>query len=114
MLTCRSNSYRISASVSFVSQRDRPQSVRYFQHFVSLMVPTIAFTFERVEHTREANFFQHGDDFSVFGLAVGRVVGDVGLQSAFQLALLRSKSRIVQFSAPLVLIQILYLKYLTL
>ena len=37
----------------------------------------IAFMFERVEHAREANFFQHGVDYLVFGLAVGRVVADV-------------------------------------
>ena len=75
----------------------------------------IAFMFERVEHTREANFFQHGVDFLVFGLAVGRVIGDVPFISGHTLllsyALLCSKSRIVQFSALLVLAQTLYLKY---
>lgn len=86
-----------------------------FQYFVPLMVPMIAFMFERVEHAREANFFQHGVDFLVFSLAVGRVVGDVPFISGHTLllsyALLCSKSRIVQFSAPLVLAQTLYLKY---
>jgi hypothetical protein len=86
-----------------------------FQYFVPLMVPMIAFMFERVEHTREANFFQHGVDFLVFGLAVGRVIGDVPFISGHTLllsyALLCSKSRIVQFSALLVLAQTLYLKY---
>src|ERR1044071_4743884 len=48
-----------------------------FQYFVPLMVPLIAFMFERVEHVREANFFQHGVDYLVFALAAGRVVGDV-------------------------------------
>jgi hypothetical protein len=86
-----------------------------FQYFVPLMVPMIAFMFERVEHTREANFFQHGVDFLVFGLAVGRVVGDVPFISGHTLllsyALLSSKSRIVRISAILVLAQTLYLKY---
>ena len=75
----------------------------------------IAFMFERVEHAREANFFQHGVDFLVFGLAVGRVVGDVPFISGHTLllsyALLCSRSRIVQFSALLVMAQTLYLKY---
>ena len=48
-----------------------------FQYFVPLMVPVIAFMFERVQHVREASFFQHGVGFLVFALAVGRVVGDV-------------------------------------
>jgi hypothetical protein len=86
-----------------------------FQYFVPLIVPMIAFMFERVEHVREANFFQHGVDFLVFGLAVGRVVGDVPFISGHTLllsyALLCSKSRIVRISAILVLGQTLYLKY---
>jgi hypothetical protein len=79
------------------------------------MVPMIAFMFERVEHVREANFFQHGLDFLVFGLAVGRVVGDVPFISGHTLllsyALVCSRSRIVRISAILVLVQTLYLKY---
>ena len=39
-----------------------------FQYFVPLMVPMIAFMFERVKRVREANFFQHGVDYLVFGL----------------------------------------------
>jgi hypothetical protein len=85
------------------------------QYFVPLMVPMIAFMFERVEHVREANFFQHGLDFLVFGLAVGRVVGDMPFISGHTLllsyALVCSRSRIVRISAILVLVQTLYLKY---
>ena len=84
-------------------------------YFVPLMVPMIAFMFERVEHTRQANFFQHGIDFLVFGLAVGRVVGDVQFISGHTLllsyALLCTRSMIVRISAILVLAQTLYLKY---
>lgn len=86
-----------------------------FQYFVPLMVPLIAFMLERVEHVREANFFQHGVDFLVFGLAVGRVVGDVPYISGHTLLLsyilLCSKSKIVRVSAVLVVAQTLYLKY---
>lgn len=46
-----------------------------FQYFVPLMVPCFAFMIERVQNVRKANFFQHGVDFLVFGLAVGRVMG---------------------------------------
>lgn len=86
-----------------------------FQYFVPLMVPMIAFMIERVEHTREANFFQHGIDFLVFGLAVGRVVGDVQFISGHTLllsyALLCSRSWLVRIPAILVMAQTLYLKY---
>ena len=86
-----------------------------FQYFVPLMVPMIAFMFERVEHAREANFFQHGVDFLVFSLAVGRVVGNVPYISGHTLllsyALVCSRSRIVRIPAILVLGQTLYLKY---
>ena len=86
-----------------------------FQYFVPLMVPMIAFMLDRLEHVREANFFRHGVDFLVFGLAVGRVVGDVPFISGHTLllsyALLSSKSRVVRISALLVLAQTLYLKY---
>lgn len=75
----------------------------------------IAFMFERVEHVREANFFHHGVDFLVFGLAVGRVVGNVPFISGHTLllsyVLLCSKSKIVRIPAILVLVQTLYLKY---
>jgi len=79
------------------------------------MVPVIAFMFERVEHAREANFFQHGVDFLVFSLAVGRVVGTVPFISGHTLllsyGLLCTKSKIVRISAIPVLVQTLYLKY---
>ena len=80
------------------------------------MVPLIAFMFERVEHVREANFFQHGVDYLVFALAVGRVVGNVPYISGHTLLLsymlLQSKSTLVRISSILVLAQTLYLKYL--
>lgn len=86
-----------------------------FQYFVPLMVPLIAFMFERVEHVREANFVQHGVDYLVFVLAVGRVVGDVPYISGHTLLLsymlLQSKSRLVRISSILVLAQTLFLKY---
>jgi hypothetical protein len=79
------------------------------------MVPLIAFMFERVEHVREANFFQHGVDYLVFALAVGRVVGDVPFISGHTLLLsymlLQTKSWLVRISSMLVLAQALYLKY---
>ena len=86
-----------------------------FQYFVPLMVPLIAFMFERVEHVREANFFQHGVDYLVFALAAGRVVGNVPYISGHTLilsyALLQSKSWLVRISSLVVLAQTLFLKY---
>jgi hypothetical protein len=79
------------------------------------MVPLIAFMLERVEHVREANSFQHGVDYLVFGLAVGRVVGSVPYISGHTLllsyAFLQSRSKLVRISSLLVLAQTLFLKY---
>ena len=70
---------------------------------------------ERVQHVRKANFFQHGVDFLVFGLAVGRVVGEVQYVSGHTLLLnymlVSSRSKIVRVAAILVLGQTLFLKY---
>jgi hypothetical protein len=86
-----------------------------FQYFVPLMVPCFAFMIERVQHVRRANFFQHGVDFLVFALAVGRVVGDVQYVSGHTLLLsymlVSSRSMIVRIASIIVLVQTLYLKY---
>ena len=87
-----------------------------FQYFVPLMVPCFAFMIERVEHVRKANFFQHGVDFLVFGLAVGRVMGREVLHISGHTVLLSymlvsSRSKIVRVASILVLAQTLFLKY---
>ncbi len=86
-----------------------------FLYFVPLMVPMIAFMFERVEHVREANFFQHGVDCLVFGLSVGRVAGDVPYISGHTLllsyTLICTRSNFVRVTAVIVLVQTLVLKY---
>ena len=87
-----------------------------FQYFVPLMVPCFAFMMERVQNVRKANFFQHGVDFLVFGLAVGRVVGREVLYISGHTLLLSymlvsSRSKIVWISSILVLGQTLFLKY---
>jgi hypothetical protein len=87
-----------------------------FQYFVPLMVPCFAFTIERVQNVRRANFFQHGVDFLVFGLAVGRVVGGKvlfisGHTLLLSYMLVSSRSKIVRIASILVLGQTLFLKY---
>ena len=87
-----------------------------FQYFVPLMVPCFAFMIERVQNVRKATFFQHGVDFLVFGLAVGRVVGgEVQYVSGHTLLLsymlVSSRSKIVRVAAILVMGQTLFLKY---
>ena len=87
-----------------------------FQYFVPLMVPCLAFMIERVENVRRANFFQHGVDFLIFGLAVGRVTGNEVLHISGHTLLLSymlvsSRSRIVRIASILVLAQTLFLKY---
>jgi hypothetical protein len=71
---------------------------------------------ERVQNVRKATFFQHGVDFLVFALAVGRVVGgEVRYVSGHTLLLsymlVSSSSWIVRISSILVLVQTLFLKY---
>jgi hypothetical protein len=84
-------------------------------YFVPLMVPMFAFMFERVERVREANFFQHGVDFLVFSLSVGRVAGNVQYISGHTLllsyALICTRSNFVRVTSILVLAQTLVLKY---
>jgi hypothetical protein len=75
-----------------------------FQYFVPLMVPCFAFMIERVQLVRQANFFQHGVDFLVFGLAVGRVMGGEVLHVSGHTLLLSymlvsSRSRIVRIAS---------------
>ena len=86
-----------------------------FQYFIPLMVPCFAFMMERVQHVRQASFFQHGVDFLVFALAAGRVVGDVPYVSGHTLLLsymlVSSRSKLVHVAAILVLVQTLFLKY---
>jgi len=87
-----------------------------FQYFVPLMVPCFAFMIERVENVRKASFFQHGIDFLVFGLAVGRVTGKEVLHISGHTLLLSymlvsSRSTIVRVASILVLAQTLFLKY---
>jgi hypothetical protein len=80
------------------------------------MVPLFAFMIERVEHVRKASFFQHGVDFLVFGLAVGRVTGKEvfhisGHTLLLSYMLVSSRSNIVRIASVLVLVQTLFLKY---
>lgn len=87
-----------------------------FQYFVPLMVPCFAFMIERVQHVRKAKFFQHGVDFLVVGLAVGRVMGREVLHVSGHTLLLSymlvsSRSKIVLIASMLVLGQTLFLKY---
>ena len=87
-----------------------------FWYFVPLMVPCFAFMIERVQHVRKGNFFQHGVDLLVFGLAVGRVLGREvmhisGHTLLLSYMLLSSRSKIVLISSILVLGQTLFLKY---
>ena len=87
-----------------------------FQYFVPLMIPCFAFMIERVQNVRNANFFQHGVDFLVFGLAVGRVVGGKveyisGHTLLLSYMLVSTRSKIVRIASILVLGQTLFLKF---
>ncbi|MEN3329169.1 MAG: hypothetical protein V7638_3976 [Acidobacteriota bacterium] len=75
-----------------------------FWYFVPLMVPCFAFMIERVQHVRQANFFQHGVDFFVFGFSCRKSNGRrcpvcIGSYSSAQL---HARELEVQHRSPLI------------
>jgi hypothetical protein len=86
-----------------------------FFYVVPIIIPFVAFLFDRAEHLRETSIMRVVVDVIVIGLAVGRVVAHVPLISGHTIfltyAMFSSRSRLVIVSASLVMLQVLYLKY---
>ena len=86
-----------------------------FFYVVPIVVPFVAFLFDRAERLREIKAIRLIMDLLIIGLAIGRVVSHVPLISGHTLflsyALLSSRSMIVIVSASLVMLQVIYLKY---
>lgn len=84
-------------------------------YVVPIVVPFVAFLFDRAERFWQLAIIQFIVDALVIGVAMGRVVGNVPYISGHTLfltyALLTTRSRIVQVTAALVMLHTLYLKY---
>jgi hypothetical protein len=86
-----------------------------FFYVVPIIVPFVAFLFDRAEHWRNSVYIKSMIDVFVVGTAIGRVVANVPLISGHTLfltyALFTSRSYVVKISAALVMLQTAYLKY---
>ena len=100
------------------SPTTRSQVVEFsgpFFYVAPIVVPFVAFLFDRAERFRKLKVFHIAVDAVVVGLAIGRVVGNVPLISGHTLfltyAILSSRSIVVRVTALLVMVQTVYLKY---
>ena len=86
-----------------------------FFYVVPIIIPFVAFLFDRAEHLRETSITRVVVDATVIGLAVGRVIAHVPLISGHTIfltyAMFSSRSRLVIVSASIVMLQVIYLKY---
>jgi hypothetical protein len=103
--------YVVYALVRF--QGDKSSLQLYY--VVPIIIPFVAFLLDRAERFRQLNLIQIAVDVVVVGTAMGRVVGNVPFVSGHTLfltyALLSSRSRVVQVTATMVMLQVIYLKY---
>ena len=86
-----------------------------FAYVVPIVVPFVAFLFDRAERFRTLTFAHYLVDFLVVATAMGRVVGNVPFISGHTLfltyALFSSKSVVLKVTAGLVMLQAIVLKY---
>jgi uncharacterized membrane protein len=86
-----------------------------FYYVVPIIIPFAAFLLDRAERFWQLNLIQFAFDAVVVGTAIGRVVANVPFVSGHTLfltyALLSSRSRVVQVTATIVMLQVIYLKY---
>jgi hypothetical protein len=87
-----------------------------YLYVVPIVIPFSAFLFDRAERFRQINFIQLATDGLVVGTAIWRVIGNVPFISGHALflayALLSTRSRVAQITAAIVMIQVIYLKYI--
>ena len=86
-----------------------------FWYVVPIVVPFVAFLFDRFERLRQLNALHFVIDLIVVGTAVGRVVAHVPFVSGHTLfltyAIISSRSRVVRITAGFVLAHAVFLKY---
>lgn len=87
---------------------------QYF-YVTPIVVPFVAFLFDRAARRRHATAFQLILDVLVVGTSMLRAIGHVPYISGHALfltyALLSTRSRVAQATAALVMLQVIYLKY---
>ena len=87
----------------------------YF-YVVPIVIPFVAFLFDRAERFRQSNHIQLALDVLIVGTAIWRVIGHVPFISGHALfltyALFSSRSRVAQITAAIVMLQVIYLKYI--
>lgn len=84
-------------------------------YVVPIVVPFVAFLFDRADRFYQSSFRQHIIDVLVVGTSMWRAVGNVPFISGHVLfltyALLSTRSRVARISAAVVMLQVVYLKY---
>ena len=87
-----------------------------YSYVTPIIVPFATFLFDRAERRQQITNLQRIVDVLVVGTAMWRVIGQVPYVSGHTLflthALLTTQSRVAQITAALVLLQVLYLKYI--
>ncbi len=86
-----------------------------FLYNVTIVVPLVAFLFDRAENRQQLNALPLVIDLIVIGAAIGRVVGSVPFVSGHTLfltyAIISTHSKFVRMSAIIVMAHAVYLKY---
>ena len=86
-----------------------------FWYVVLIVIPFVAFLFDRFERLQQLNVWHVVFDLIVVGTAVGRVVAHVPFVSGHTLfltyAIITSPSRVVKIAAGIVMAHAVYLKY---
>ena len=104
--------YALYAALSFPGDA-LPDHLFYV---VPIVIPFVAFLFDRAERLRNASTSQFVVDALVIGTAMGRVIGNVPFVSGHTLfltyCLLSTRSKVSRVTAAIVLLQVIYLKYL--
>ena len=93
----------------------RDQLPSHLFYMVPIVIPFVAFLFDRAETYRKSRIVQFVVDALVIGTAMGRVIGNVPYVSGHTLfltyCLLSTRSRVPRVTAAIVLLQVIYLKY---
>lgn len=103
--------FALYAALRFVG--DRPY---LYYYVIPIVVPFVAFLFDRAERFRQTTLTQSALDLLVVGISMWRAVGHVPFISGHALfltyALLSTRSRVAQLTSGLVMLEVIYLKYI--
>lgn len=105
-----------SSYVFYAASRISEDQLRsHLFYMVPIIVPFVAFLFDRAERFGQSSILQFVVDALVIGTAMGRVVGNVPYVSGHTLfltyCLLGTQSKVPRVTATIVLLQVIYLKY---